>query len=44
MAPLDQLAPGTCVEFRGFNDWKGSLPRWDSISTRRLQDGPASVA
>jgi hypothetical protein len=23
MRPLDQLSIGTCVEFRGFDDWKG---------------------
>ena len=23
MVSLDQLQTGTCVEFRGFNDWKG---------------------
>jgi hypothetical protein len=23
MIPLDQLPTGTCVEFRGFDDWKG---------------------
>jgi len=44
MPALDQLPPGTRVEFRAFADWKGYASAMGYHPTLSQRNGPAIVA